>query len=221
MLGKRIRRIIDALSGEQSRRKDEMREYAFQKNMDFQEVHDLGLIDQMSGFKLFRYGNQRTIRNMISMKNLQENVYLFDYEYTISSGNSHRRFRQTVKLYDSKLLGLPEFKLSPEGFFSILAEWFGRRDIDFSEDIQFSDSFLLSGEFEPVIRQYFTNDVRQLCLQNHQFYMDGVNYYLSIHIRDEILRGADLKAFDRLTYMVYEVLKLQSAKAGPEESLIL
>ncbi len=205
-------RLWDILTGESKKRTAEMKEFAYAKEAKFAETDEFGLIAQLSEFKLFKFGSRKKINNLIYQKDILENLYLFDYEYTVSTGNSSARFQQTYKFYDSKSLKLPEFRLKPEGFFTKLVEWFGGSDIDFESDYFFSDSFHLTGEYESIIRKYFDENIRRLCLSNKEFYMDGVNYYLGIYVKNKVLKGEELKAFDKLTDLLFELFKLRSTR---------
>ena len=58
-------------------------------------------------------------------------------------------------------LGLPDFTVSPEGFFHKIAKLFGVKDINFVEDPGFSSSFILQGDSEAGVRQLFGPPVRE------------------------------------------------------------
>ncbi|MEP7196120.1 MAG: hypothetical protein ABI851_06335 [Saprospiraceae bacterium] len=205
-------RIWDAITGNKKKREAEMREFAFNYGLSYNQKEEQSLVEQLSEFELFKIGMRKNITNLLSKKELMESNYLFDYYYTISTGKSSHTYTQTVKFLDSKNLGLPQFYLKPEGFFTKLFEWFGTKDIDFDEDINFSEMFHLNGEFESVIRTYFDSDVRKLCKNNKDFYIEGMNYYLIIYIKNKMLKEADLSAFHKLTELIVEILKIQSEK---------
>ncbi len=200
-----MKRLIDLLTGEDKKRENELREYAFRTNKLFSSKDAFNLPAQLSEFKLFNIGTRKNALNLVYSKDLTGSDYLFDYRYTISTGKSSHTFTQTFKFFDSKDLGIPGFQLKPESFFTKLMEWFGGQDIDFEDDKHFSSAFNLKGEFEPLIRRYFDNEVRQLCLNNKSFYMEGMNYYLGIYIEHKVLKGSELNAFDRLTQLIYEL----------------
>ncbi|NOT36204.1 MAG: hypothetical protein HOP11_02370 [Saprospiraceae bacterium] len=202
----------DKITGNDKNREDELREFAFQNQLDFSTSNDEGLIAQLSEFKLFKYGIRKTIKGNLFNKDIYENKYLFDYHYTISTGNSSRKFSQTVRLFDSKKLGIPEFRLQPERFMTMISEWFVKKDIDFHTDEEFSEMFHLTGEYESVIRTYFDEEVRRLCKHNKKFHIAASNYYLCIYIQNKILKKEELRAFYKLTNIIYELFVIQSNK---------
>ncbi|MEO6189950.1 MAG: hypothetical protein ABIO44_05885 [Saprospiraceae bacterium] len=207
-----MNKIIEWFIGSRQSREAEMREFAFANKKKFEITDSRGIVSQLSEFKLFKKGSHRNLRCIIFDNELLESNYLFDYEYKISNGKSTRRNIQTSKFFDSKLLALPQFFMRPEGFFTKLSEWFGIMDIDFLEDLQFSSNFLLSGEYESIIRLYFDEDVRKLINNNKGFYMEGMNYYLIIYIHKKVLKGQELASFEKLSILIYELFKLQSSK---------
>lgn len=202
----------DKLTGNEGKRDIEFREFAFQNNLDFTLENDEGLIAQLNDFKLFKYGGDRTIKRNAFKKDLLDSHYLFDYDYTVSTGKSSATYSQTVRFFDSKNLGIPQFKLKPEGFLSMISEWFGNRDIDFMSDADFSEMFHLSGEYESVIRTYFDEEVRRLCKYNNKFHIDGNNFYLCIYIQNKKLKHEELRAFFKLTTLIFEIFVIQSKK---------
>jgi len=54
-------------------------------------------------------------------------------------------------------LRLPTFSLRPESFFHKIGAAIGMQDIDFEEHADFSDNFVLTGDDEQLVRQFFDN----------------------------------------------------------------
>ncbi len=203
-------RIWDLLNGNLEKREEELRQFAFEHNLDFSNKNDKGLISQLNSFDLFKVGGRKKILSSAHKRNLTDNHYILDFEYIVSTGNASARYSQTVRVFDSKELGIPQFKMYPENFFHLIKEWFVSKDIDFSSDEDFSNLFYLTGEYEEVIKTYFDDEVRQLCLNNKKFRMEGNNYYLILYIHNEIIKLKDLSAFYKLSNMIFELFRIRS-----------
>ena len=57
---------------------------------------------------------------------------------------------------------LPQFLLTPEGFWARVAAYFGGQDIDFADSPEFSSAYRLRGSDEPAVRALFTPARRQV-----------------------------------------------------------
>jgi hypothetical protein len=83
-------------------------------------------------------------------------VTTFGYEYEANGGEYSTTYRQTVVLFRSNKLSLPEFELRPRMLGDNIH--FGKRkDIDFRRD--FSESYFLRGNDESAIRDVFSTRV--------------------------------------------------------------
>lgn len=204
-------RIWNLLLGNEINREEHLREFAFDNGLIFSTENDIGLIAQFSDFSLFTEGSDGKIKYQCIQKNLLESNLLFDYSYQLRTGKTSVSIDQTVRLFNSKRLALPRFTLKPENILHTIAKWFGYDDIDFQSDELFSKKFHLSGEFEQLIRKYFDDDVRNLCLKNQKIQIEGSNYYLLLYVEHKILEKTDLKSFYKLSTLIFELLKIKSS----------
>jgi hypothetical protein len=106
-------------------------------------------------FDLFSKGRARQVRNLLRTQQEDASIFIFDYQYTTGGGKNSRTYYQTVVLFASDTLTLPRFFLIPENFLHKIGNIFGYHDIDFSDSPQFSEQYLLRGDFESRIRQLF------------------------------------------------------------------
>lgn len=118
------------------------------------EPRDQSLFDN---FQLASQGRSfgRRASNVIVADSGDMRMVLFDYQYKTSSGKNSHTHRQSVVMVANPSLAVPEFVLSPEGFFNRILAVFGAKDIDFDDDKEFSDRFLLQGSDESRIRSFF------------------------------------------------------------------
>ena len=120
-----------------------------------------GLLGMLQGFALFNTGRGHSAANTIRGVTDDVELTIFDLTYTTGSGKHSHTHRQTVIRFASSRLNLPDFSVSPEGFFHRIAKIFGVKDINFVEDPQFSSSFLLQSASEAEVRQLFGPGVRE------------------------------------------------------------
>ena len=111
--------------------------------------------------QLAQQGHSRQVSNAIVADSGELRMVLFDYRYKISNGKNSTTYKQSVVLVRSPVLRMPEFTISPEGFFHRILEMFGAKDIDFEEDREFSNLFLLKGTQEQEVRSFFNAQRRQ------------------------------------------------------------
>lgn len=136
-----------------------------------QAANDLGLafspqlsqVDDsaFSAFPLAQIGHGRKASSAVVADSGELRMVIFDYVYTTGSGKNKSTHRQSVVLASSASLQLPEFTLAPEHFFHRIADIFGFKDIDFEDDKDFSDRFLLKGPNEQAVRELFARERRE------------------------------------------------------------
>ncbi len=194
-----------------SHRAEQLDQIAFDLDMKFSPRDDWGLINYLEDFKLFRRGFSKRISNIIhgqeEMLNLD--IYIFDYRYTISTGNSARVVRQTVFFVQSRKLGLPSFFMRPEHIFHRLGEYLGMQDIDFVEHPSFSRNYLLQGDDEDYIRASVNEPFLRFFSIEKNWYLEGVNYYLIFYRRGKRLKPDQIKSFFNKGLEIYKLLAAQ------------
>jgi len=194
-----------------SHRAEQLDQIAFDLDMKFSPRDDWGLINYLEDFKLFRRGFSKRISNIIhgqeEMLNLD--IYIFDYRYTISTGNSARVVRQTVFFIQSRKLGLPSFFMRPEHIFHRIGEYLGMQDIDFEEHPSFSRNYLLRGDDEEYIRASVNEPFLRFFSIEKNWYLEGVNYYLIFYRRGKRLKPDQIKSFFNKGLEIYKLLAAQ------------
>ncbi|MCH7726235.1 MAG: hypothetical protein IH991_07130 [Planctomycetes bacterium] len=141
------------------KRREAIKTVADELGLPFFPTGDKSLIDHLSRFHLFSQGQSRKIINMIHGDTEAMDVAIFDYRYTVSSGQHSSTHSQTVVCFQSDELNLPEFSMRPEGFFHKIGGMFGYKDIDFESHATFSKAYLLRGPDEAAIRELFREEM--------------------------------------------------------------
>ncbi|MBK6861100.1 MAG: hypothetical protein V9E90_00940 [Saprospiraceae bacterium] len=205
--------LLNKLFGNEKQRSASYQVLANQLNLKYEPQNEFGLIKQLSDFGLFKIGSSQKILNVLIEKTFDSENYLFDYQYVVSTGKSAVRFEQTVFFVNSKQLSLPQFVQKPETFFTKLMAYLGFDDIDFVKFPEYSDKFHLKGEYEEVIRFYFSEELLQLLSDQKSINMEAMNYYLILYHQNKLIHTSDLKAFRNLGMMLYNLFLIQSKKS--------
>lgn len=145
----------------EKKRREALAKLAADLGLEFFPQGIPGLLTAIQGFTLFSSGRSHSVTNTIRGLTDDVELTIFDLTYTVGSGKNSSTHRQTIVRFASTRLGLPEFVVSPEGFFHKIGKLFGVKDINFDEDPQFSSAFLLQGPNEAAIRQIFAPAVRE------------------------------------------------------------
>ena len=192
-----------------SKRPEELRKVAHHLGLNYREKDDLGLLRLLLDFKLFKQGGAKKIKNILWEYNPSNDVktWMFDYQYSVSTGNSHQTFKQSVFFIYSKNLGLPEFYLKPEHFFHKIASWLGKDDIDFDSHQEFSDQYYLKGEHEDIIRETFSGDSLHYFTLEKGWHVEGLNYYLIIYKSKKLLKPQQVEQFYKKALEIYNLLR--------------
>ena len=85
---------------------------------------------------LFNKGDSRRASNVIVGTIDGRDVFLFDYQYTVSSGKSSTTYRFQVAILETPILA-PRLRLRDENVLDHIAEWVGHDEIKF-ESAEFS-----------------------------------------------------------------------------------
>lgn len=164
-------------------------------------------------FALFNSGRARKVSNVLRRQVEGLHVLLYDYSYTTGSGKHSHTHHQTVAMFGSPDLNLPEFRLSPEGWLSKLTQMFGSQDIDFEESPEFSKKFVLAGPNEPAIRDFFDADRRTSLSVFEGLCLETCRDCTVIWFQNRRIPAAGVREFFGKTFEVYTVLKTRQVSS--------
>jgi hypothetical protein len=132
-------------------------------------------------FQLFDIGHSKRFSNGMTQKKMDITISMFEYFYTTGSGKNSTTYRQTVTLFSSPHLKLPQFALKPEGLFQKIGEMFGAKDIDFEDSPEFSKKYQLKSAFEDETRKTFRKEIRDFLSDKTNYSIEGNGTNLLIH----------------------------------------
>ena len=151
----------------ESKRSEALRSVALSLGMSCEDGRNIDATQRFGSFQLFSQGSDKKVRNCMSGTIDGIDVTTFGYEYTVVGDDVSATLRQTVVVFRSNELSLPNFELRPrersdkvlfgERFDKLV---FGeRKDIDFHSHPDFSESYFLTGNDESAIRHVFSRSV--------------------------------------------------------------
>lgn len=156
----------------------------FARHQGFRVVEGQGLADfqaSLQRFELLNQGHSQRILNLFQGTRHGCALAVFEYQYRTGSGKNKTTHAQTVVALARKDTALPRFRLSAENVFHKLISVFGYQDIDFPDDPEFSQAFLLRGKDESAIRQLFSPAVRNEMVSHTGLVVEGDGSTLLVH----------------------------------------
>lgn len=191
------------------RRSQQLAEIAFRMQVDFSPEDDWGLIKLLEDFKLFRRGIGKKITNVFRSRDemLETDLRIFDYQFTISTGKTSKRYRQTVFFADSRKLGLPEFRMKPELFIHKIGSLLGFKDINFEAFPEFSRQYYLKSTDEYYLRASMHDGILRFFSVEKGWRVEGINYYLIFYKKDVLFPPEEIKDFFAKGTQVFELFK--------------
>ncbi len=157
----------------EKQRKEAVGRIASELGLQFSEQLSEEDASRFGNFNIAQRGGGRRISNVIVADSGELRMAIFDYRFTTGSGKNQSTHRQNVVLASAESLSLPQFSISPESFFHRIADFFGIKDIDFEEDREFSDRFLLKGADEQAVRELFDRDRRNAFKDLQKIVVEG------------------------------------------------
>ncbi len=140
----------------QQKRNEDLRAAAGAMGFAFEDHAVLDDIRARGDLPLYGHGHTRRVSNVLTGRVGDQEVKLFDYQYTTGSGKQSNTRRQTVALFPGGGQRLPDFVLAPENVFHKIGQAFGYQDIDFDSHPVFSSRYLLRGANDYAIRAAFS-----------------------------------------------------------------
>lgn len=147
-------------------------------------------------FPLFTQGRARKASNIMRLPPGATAVTVFDYQYTVGSGQHQHTTAQTVVHVRSSRFRLPPFVLGPENLLHKIGGLLGYHDIDFDENPEFSKKYLLrSKEAEDSVRDLFTPAVRAYFDQRTPLTVEGQDDAVLVYGSGRRVKPEDVSSF--------------------------
>jgi hypothetical protein len=159
----------------------------------YQREASLDDIDVFSlNFDLFRKGDSKRIKNVISGQRDGVDIRIFEYRYNRGTIKFYQT--QTVLLLQSYKLDLPKFELRPKGIHHKIGSLLGQQGINLEPHPDFSAMYLLQGD-EKAIRELFTHDIVSYFAHSHDICAVGWSNTLLVYREGKCVSPHRLAAF--------------------------
>lgn len=158
------------LSQELDSRQMRMLKFAIQQHYQFMPESWEGF-EHWTNFATMHGTTVSKVRNIFEKRNGTHSIVIADLKMSTGALITLEESERTLMRIDLIGLQIPAFALVKETNMDKVAGHFGAQDIDFEGFPEFSNHFLLYGEDEAAIRQFFTQER----IRFHEMYMD---YYL-------------------------------------------
>lgn len=106
-----------------------------------------------------------------------------------------RLYRQTVLLFEAEYLRAPASYLRPAGIGDKIKQLFHQTAIDFPHHPDFAQAYLLRGNGESQIRQFFTDQKLSVLARHRGWYVEGNGQRLICYRLGELVAGAKAHQF--------------------------
>ncbi len=189
------------------RRLEAMQQAATALGMSFQAEGDLDQLRALGDLPLYGHGHSKKATNVLEGRAGDEQVRLFDYQYTTGGGKDSHTWHQTVAVYSGAAHGLPDFVLSPENILHKVGQLLGYQDIDFDSSPAFSNRYLLRGPDEDAIRAAFSIETRSFFEQQPGWTAEVRDGTVAVYRSGKPVKPEDLAAYVEETRAVLRALR--------------
>jgi len=153
------------------------------------------LAEHLTLFQPFSQGHSRKVWNVMDGRAGDVTVQLCDHRYVTGSGKSSRTCKQTVLLFQSDRLRLPDFSLRPRSFWDGIAGLFGREQIELETSPEFASAYLLQGPDENRVRAIFSEPVLAYCARHPDLCVEGQGQELVYYHQGRRIKPAEIPDF--------------------------
>lgn len=178
---------------------------------DFQPKAGLEQVRSFAELALFDMGRRREATNVLSGRTGNDDVKIFDYDYTLGGGGpkgGSQTWQQTVVVYPGAGRSLPDLHLMPE---NPITRWANEKsgiypDINFDSRPLFSSRYLLRGPDEAAIRSTFTIQQMEFFEREQGWVVEVKAGNVGIYRAGSRIRPADLGTFLDQSHAVMRAL---------------
>ncbi|MFN8396728.1 MAG: SulP family inorganic anion transporter, partial [Bacteroidia bacterium] len=132
-------------------------------------------------------------RNIFEKRNGTHALTVADLKMSTGALITLEEEERTVMRIELKGLVIPEFSMTRERNINKVAEHLGAQDIDFENFPVFSDHFLLSGDDEAAIRQFFAPERIRFHEENKDYYLDSNGTSILVTTSGHLLEEAGIE----------------------------
>ena len=178
--------------------------------LEFHPLGDTALQQRLGKLHLFNIGHSRELINLLTGEKDDCRISIFDYHYSTFSGKGRSETKLTVVALESPRLRIPAFTLRPEFSLDKIGGRIGLQDIDFEDNVSFSQGYVLKSSDEGETRKLFNRALQDFFVQQSPGCcveaIDGTIVYYNILRSGRINRKPE--DYPRLLDEAYRLLRL-------------
>jgi hypothetical protein len=178
--------------------------------LEFHPLGDIALQQRLGKLHLFNIGHSRELINLVTGEKDDCRISIFDYHYSTFSGKGRSETKLTVVALESPRLRIPAFTLRPEFSLDKIGGRIGLQDIDFEDNVSFSQGYVLKSSDEGETRKLFNRALQDFFVQQSPGCcveaIDGTIVYYNILRSGRINRKPE--DYPRLLDEAYRLLRL-------------
>ena len=178
--------------------------------LEFHPLGDTALQQRLGKLHLFNIGHSRELINLVTGEKDDSRISIFDYHYSTFSGKGRSETKLTVVALESPRLRIPAFTLRPEFSLDKIGGRIGLQDIDFEDNVSFSQGYVLKSSDEGETRKLFNRALQDFFVQQSPGCcveaIDGTIVYYNILRSGRINRKPE--DYPRLLDEAYRLLRL-------------
>ncbi len=144
-----------------ARRREAFRAAATGFGLEFQ-AQQPGLLADLAGMRMLSHGHAHQFLNVMRGARGGDAIALADHRWVTGGGKNRHVHRGSLAIVRRPRLALPHFFMRPQrAVLDDIGRLLGGQDINFPDDAEFSQAFVLQGENEEATRALFGPSLRQ------------------------------------------------------------
>lgn len=168
----------------------------------------------LAPYKKFLFSRSGSVQHLLNV--IKGETSSIHFQYAEIDFDDDITTKSSSEVFPSVLIShvAPQFTLEKEGFFDKIAGIAGYEDIDFENHPVFSDTFLLRGNHENEIRNFFTSELIQYLEEHPAYHVESNGEQIIIYGFDRSLstqNSQDLLQFSAGLIQVISENKLELA----------
>ena len=193
------------------KRRVALQETARMTGFEYSLSEDLKDLGPAAEFHLFKRGRRKRMKNVMRRPSDKVIETVFDFWYTTGGGKSQHIHKQTVCLFRSDRLKLPEFNLQPENVFHKIGQALGYKDLNPEHSPDFSKLYFLRGRDEAQVIKVFQQEVTSVFVQHPGFWVEGKENLLIVYRSGRRIKPEDLMNWLDIARILLRLFEQRSA----------
>jgi hypothetical protein len=187
--------VVIVMWRKERERTEALRGVAEAAGLAFEPKAEVSAVRALGDVQLFARGHSKGVTNLMTGRLGDQQVAVFDYQYTIGSGKAKRTTMQTVVLLPSAKRSLPDLQMAPENPLTRIAEAFGYQDIDIDSSPEFSRCYILRGPDEAAIRAALSPGAMSYFSEHEGWTVEVQSGTVGIYRNDSRPKAVDMRTF--------------------------